>query len=809
MFPAPSQIGKPRSFDARRHRLWGAAVALTVAGFCAASAVMLLDMRHDTLDRARTGELNLVNALSQDIARNVELYDLSLKAVVDGLAEPGFNELTPRVQDLILYDRAATASDLGAMLVLDRTGKVVRGSQPGFVGTDLSDREYFRALRADPRQGLLISKPFRRRVTGSDDVIALARALHGPDGTFSGVAVGTLRLAYLNGLFAKADLGPRGAINLFLPDGTRITRAPYDQSSIGRSLAGTDNFKRLSSGRSGAFVASSAVDGVRRMYAYTRVGDLPLILDVALSESDVLAPWLMKAFVIGLALLVLCAVAAVLARAKARSEAEHRLMAENAIDVVIRFDRAFRRTYVSPSARTVLGYDPAELIACSPEDVVHAEDWSTAVSWIDAARDGVTNAEAVFQLRRSDGTYAWVEGRCRALPDGSGFLTVLRDIGERKAAEARTAALTAELASLANSDGLTGLANRRRFDEVLAREESCATADGRPLSLLLLDVDRFKAFNDRYGHQDGDACLRQVANALREAVTVPDALVARYGGEEFAVILPRVDAGVAAAEAERVRFSVERLCLTHTGNRQGVVTVSIGCATADVQGSLVATADARLYEAKRTGRNRVVAADPKLDETIDSSGDLGCAEAVDRYVAVGAFESSESLDQMAGLAAHLFGTPAAFISLVGTETVRLVGRHGVTDRSAGRREAFCSQTIQGEDPLVVLDAASEGRFADLPLVRDGVRFYAGAPITDAASGQTLGALCIVDTVAREHMDRGQRDVLVGLAHLASRDIAKRLATAGREGDAEVGATAHLLSSPQDERGADEAMSLSG
>ena len=109
------------------------AAALTVVGFCGASALMLLDMRRDARDRAMTGEVNLLNALSQDIARNVELYDLSLRAVVDGLSEPGFAALAPHIQDLLLYDRAATARDLGAILVLDAAGRVVRGSDESFM----------------------------------------------------------------------------------------------------------------------------------------------------------------------------------------------------------------------------------------------------------------------------------------------------------------------------------------------------------------------------------------------------------------------------------------------------------------------------------------------------------------------------------------------------------------------------------------------------------------------------------------------------------------------------------------------------
>lgn len=161
----------------------------------------------------------------------------------------------------------------------------------------------------------------------------------------------------------------------------------------------------------------------------------------------------------------------------------------------------------------------------------------------------------------------------------------------------------------AATDGLTGLANRRCFDEVAPREWLRAQRSGAPLSLLLVDIDHFKQFNDRHGHPAGDRCLQQVATALASALRDDD-LVARVGGEEFAVLLPRCSFAQAQTAAERLRDAVERLAVPHGGlSGQTHVTVSLGLALAppDADGDaagLIARADRALYQAKRAGRNR-------------------------------------------------------------------------------------------------------------------------------------------------------------------------------------------------------------
>ncbi len=187
-------------------------------------------------------------------------------------------------------------------------------------------------------------------------------------------------------------------------------------------------------------------------------------------------------------------------------------------------------------------------------------------------------------------------------------------LAERDRAKLQLEETKERLAELACTDPLTGLANRRRLDETLEQECRRANRSGEPLSLLLLDVDHFKTFNDQYGHQAGDECLRAVSEVVKKFGRRPGDLAARYGGEELAVLLAPATEQVAVVRAEALRKAVQDLRLPHAGNREcGVVTVSIGVATMHAQGqlskptTLIERADEMLYEAKRQGRNKVLA----------------------------------------------------------------------------------------------------------------------------------------------------------------------------------------------------------
>ncbi len=191
---------------------------------------------------------------------------------------------------------------------------------------------------------------------------------------------------------------------------------------------------------------------------------------------------------------------------------------------------------------------------------------------------------------------------------------------ERAMLEQRVAERTRDLAAanerlsqLSITDGLTALPNRRRFDEVLDEEFRRAHRSGEPLSLIMIDLDSFKAYNDHYGHVAGDACLRRVATLLAEMVRSPPDLAARYGGGELAVILPGTDARGALLVAERIRQAIADLAIPHAASRVAdSVTASLGVATLvhnETQSArdLIQLADEQLYRAKHAGRNRIAA----------------------------------------------------------------------------------------------------------------------------------------------------------------------------------------------------------
>ena len=193
-------------------------------------------------------------------------------------------------------------------------------------------------------------------------------------------------------------------------------------------------------------------------------------------------------------------------------------------------------------------------------------------------------------------------------------LRLKHETDRRKAREFELLELTEQLRKLSVVDGLTGIANRRNFDEELARIWRRAQRESAPVSLVLIDIDHFKKYNDHYGHLAGDDCLRRVAQTLQEAVKRPFDLVARYGGEEFAVVLPDTDGPGSYPLAEEMRKAVERLDIAHAASAvSSRVTISSGVAAIAPEAGaqpdgLIAAADACLYEAKRAGRNRVVIA---------------------------------------------------------------------------------------------------------------------------------------------------------------------------------------------------------
>lgn len=282
-------------------------------------------------------------------------------------------------------------------------------------------------------------------------------------------------------------------------------------------------------------------------------------------------------------------------------------------DMIIWLDEHGRYVFVNPATTRLLGYSAEELAGLHVWDIdPHFDQARWREHWAEVVARKSFRLETVNRSR--DGVDIPIEVTVNLVEYGGQRFncSIVRDITERKRFEAELRALNDRIYRLSVTDALTGLANRRHFDIQLDAECRRQLQWGLPLSLILADVDAFKAFNDAHGHVDGDRALQRVAAALQAAVAVPGATVARYGGEEFGCILPGTSHTQALAVAEQARMAVVALGIAHA--HSGVaphVTASLGVLTVEgtqphTPDALLRLADGALYRAKREGRDRVV-----------------------------------------------------------------------------------------------------------------------------------------------------------------------------------------------------------
>ena len=458
-------------------------------------AIELYASRTDALERSADASRNTLLLAERDISRNIELYDLSLRAVLAGLKRPDVMALPENLKHGYLFDTSTTAEYLGAVYVLDAAGNVVMDSKSlNSKPANFADRDYFKVHRDSPNVGLYISEPFRSRVRNGDPSIGLTRRINNPDGSFGGIVLLAVRLEYFRQLLSGLELGAHGSMALIRANGTLIMRVPYRTDLFGRDLRNTGPYSQMVKRPAGSFSAVASIDGIRRFYQFKHLRGLPLIIETASAQTDVYADW--------------------------------------------------RRRALSIAAAT---------------------------AGLGAAFIGLS-------------------------------LLFARALSRKTRAES-------ELMMLARTDSLTGLYNRRTLDEALEREWRFAKRSGRPLSILFVDIDHFKRYNDRHGHQAGDDALAAVAACLADHIRRPADTAARYGGEEFVIALPETDRAGAIALAETIRHAISSLAFQPQPDDRKI-TVSIGVATWETKSmntiaAVIKAADDALYSAKAAGRNRV------------------------------------------------------------------------------------------------------------------------------------------------------------------------------------------------------------
>ena len=477
------------------------ALGLTVTlGFSTVCALVLSESRKRDMDQARKSAVNIVATIGSEVARNFELYNLSPEAVVDGLNVQGLSTLTPKVRQMILFDRAASAKDMGSIFVLDKSGSIIldsRSDTPQAENYALFD--FFKVHQGIATAGAYVSTPWRTE--DGQDVIAISRRVSDSKGDFIGVVAGTLRLSYFKKMFEQLEVDASSSLILSRENGSIIMRNPYSDGLIGVNVSKSAVFQRMSETPAGMFEMAAGIDGVQRMYVYRRIGDWPLLVSYGQSVDTIYANWQREAVIMGLLMLALCA---------------------TNIALIVFLARALRRR---------------------------------------------AKAEHDFTV-------------------------------------------------LATTDALTGLSNRRRFDEAMDLEWRRAQRRQHSMAILMIDADRFKAFNDHFGHQAGDIALKALAECIAPAGRRAGDLCVRVGGEEFVVLLPETGIEEATLVAEKIQARVAALRALQNGRADSTPTLSIGAACmVPWQGleprDLIRAADGALYKAKEAGRNRIVAVAPQ------------------------------------------------------------------------------------------------------------------------------------------------------------------------------------------------------
>ena len=264
-------------------------------------------LREEAWSNAELTNINLARTLDQNIARTLETLDQSMQGVVAGLGDPAVMALPDATRHRVLFDHSLRVQGIGSILVLDRAGSIVIDSQ--FVQPrqgNFADRDYVQVHAAGPRKDLYVGAPVLARLSGQY-ILPISRAYYDAQGQWAGVVVGTLRLAHFQDLFEALNVGPGGSLNLFRSDGILVTRYPSREDAAGRSLAGSDNMRRMQAADSGTFSNRAVLDNVERIYAFRHVGDYPLIVNVAQSVDAVLAGWQRNAWVLGSFALLLMA----------------------------------------------------------------------------------------------------------------------------------------------------------------------------------------------------------------------------------------------------------------------------------------------------------------------------------------------------------------------------------------------------------------------------------------------------------------------------------------------------------------------
>lgn len=516
-----------------------------------------------------------------------------------------------------------TSHLLGSISYVGPDGRLVSSTlDRSLTGKDVSEEDDFRFHRDNASSQARIGLPSRSR-RGDGWFLPISQRINGPSNAFAGMLIVTINLEHLSRFIESFSLGGDNSFFLLRDDGALLMRFPLRARSMKAGLAEIEHFGTLDpTDIKGNREFELPDTGSSRLSGYYRSKQTGMTVIATRSKSALFHFWVTRsgypwmgilAAFIGVVVISLRWIRQIRLRELgeqkiAAQELEFRLIANASTDIIEKIRLDGIRDYVSPAALSVLQQPPEALVGTCIFDGLDGDatrQWQAALLRLNA---GSTSQAVLYQHTRPDGSTIWLESALSRVnnvsSDGPNAIVVItRDV-------TRQQIITQELDSLATTDELTGLFNKRHFNNRLSSMLAEARAQKQPISLLLIDLDRFKLFNDTYGHLAGDKALRAVADVIQARLQGTFGIAARYGGEELAVLLAHQNDMAVRAIAETIRSGVASLSIPHAGNVPfGHVTISIGHATmlpksSTSENDLIGEADRALYLAKSNGRNR-------------------------------------------------------------------------------------------------------------------------------------------------------------------------------------------------------------
>lgn len=546
----------------------------------------------------------------------------------------------------LLKEKADTVPDFFSMVIFNRDCVFTVTATGKNTGAK-SKAELCEARKKHLGPGPMASYVPGAKSASGRSVLVLSRNFNSPAGDFEGGVLGVIELERAQHLFDSPGIDSGDSLALLDEDQVVLARHPLVANAIEKRATNLTIPPDLRSRTSGAsFAMHFDIDGRERIFGFSKIEGFPFVVAYGVDKVKALKEWRWRVAELGAGYGVLLLLALIAARYQwtilnqreqlRSSEVHFRMLAENMADIVWRADAQMRFTYINAADQSVRGFARDEVIGTFVRDNLTAQGQglldkkSLEHHAIEMFARGSRALKYELPMRHKNGGEVWIEMSSVPLfgndGDVNGYQGVGRDITGRRQQDAKllqshqslenqlqvVAEEKSALQELATRDPLTSLYNRGYLDAALLREIARAKREGKPLAVIMLDLDYFKNVNDQYGHVAGDEVLKMLAELLKKGARESD-LICRYGGEEFAAIMPNMLADQAFERVESWRKLLEE---THVvvGDLKIRVTLSAGIAVfpdhGDSPGQLLGCADEMLYKSKREGRNRVTVGAP-------------------------------------------------------------------------------------------------------------------------------------------------------------------------------------------------------